>query len=164
MDKPYIKKIQTLEEQRKIFADFSNFYEKAVSQNKSGVIKIIHPKEYNPVKNGKNGFSETDIRKLNMKIGRPDTNKFRKLSDGIWHGNFGKYEKKSMKISEIFDLSKTEEYKAPATDLKNKERIYWKKWSNAPVYASNIDLSLMNSDDFHFGNLDTMLKYVQKWD
>ena len=65
---PCIKKLETIEEQRELFTNFTNFYEKTLDENKveSGVIKIIHPKEHSPVKNG---LSEIDINNLNFKIG-----------------------------------------------------------------------------------------------
>ena len=156
---PYVKKLNTLEDQKKLFANFSTFIEKVVSENKSGVIKIIHPKDYVPVKNG---FGETQMRNMTTKIKKPSVNIFREVSKGVWHAHFGFY-KKDLSPSDILNLSKTQKYKAPSTDLKNLEKIYWtEKWSDPPVYASNVVMKLINSEDYNMDQLDTMLRYVQE--
>ena len=117
-------------------------------------------KEYQPVKGG---LDENDIKNMKIKIGKPDINKFKKITDGVWHGEFAKFGEKSVRIFDILNHSKKPEYKAPSTSLENLEKMYFEEeWSHPPVYGSNIHLSLINSDDFHFGNLDTILRYVQK--
>ena len=127
---------------------------------KSGVIKIIHPTSYKPVKNA--SFSENDFKSVNMKIGKPVLCKSSPLAEGVWHYSFPKH-KKSMYISDLCKLSKTAEYKAPNTDLKNLEAQFWKQdFPQTPLYGSNVAFSLVNSDDYHLGQLATMMRYVQK--
>ena len=159
MDKPYIKTLNNLEEQKDFFSNFSENYEKILSENSSGILKIIHPPNYHPVKKG---FCEKDINELSpQKIKKLYKNIFRKLQDGAFQAEFKPL--KGMKISELVKLSKSEDYKAPDYSLENLEDMYWNStWKNPPPYASNVVMSLIKSEDFNHGQLKTLLRYVQK--
>ena len=55
-----------------------------------------------------------------------------------------------------------EEYKAPKLPLENLQKRYFEEdWSNLPVYGSNLPLSVINSDYFNYGNLGTLIRFVQ---
>ena len=93
----------------------------------------------------KNGLSsENDVKRINAKIGRPVLCKRSELTDGVLHYSFPKFTK-SLYILDLLNLSKTEKYKAPDTNLKNLEAKFWKgELTSSPLYGSNVPMCLMN--------------------
>ena len=72
---------------------------------------------------------------------------------------FPKYGNKSLKIFDIKKISEKDEYKTPSTSVENREKLYWEGTSTiSPVYGSNIDLTLIDSDDFNLGGLNKVIQ------
>ena len=140
--------------------DFTAYIIKMESQgaHKTGLAKIIPPKEWKP---RKRSYNICDI--MNLEITDPIEQTF-KGTDGVHH--WVKSISKKLTVKEFKALCETPKYRTPDyLNYVDLERIYWRSLTDSkPIYGADVQKTLFDDDcnEFNLSRLNTCLNLTDR--